>query len=84
MLIDGMQPIFITNSSTLRVLADKNSRITMKVLNTGGEIAKTFNSIVEEGKQDIALNLSDLSSGVYVLNAFCGDVFLKSIKFIKQ
>ncbi len=84
MYIGGLQPTHITHSSTLSVLAEKNDRITMKVLDIEGKIAKTFITIVEEGKQDLALNLSDLRNGVYILNAFCGGVFLKSIKFIKE
>ncbi|HEX3024468.1 MAG TPA: hypothetical protein VHP12_04590 [Chitinophagaceae bacterium] len=84
MFIGGLQPTRITHSSTLSVLADKNSRIIMKVLDGEGKIAKTLTSFVDAGKQDLALNLSDLQNGVYILNAFCGDVFLKSIKFIKQ
>jgi hypothetical protein len=84
MFISCLKPTQITHSSTLSVLADKTSSITMKVLDADGKIAKTLTSFVDEGKQDLALNLSDLNNGVYVLNAFCGGVFLKSIKFIKQ
>ncbi|MDE3144509.1 MAG: hypothetical protein KGL19_10170 [Bacteroidota bacterium] len=84
MFIGGLQPTHITHSSTLSVLADKNTRIIMKVLDGEGKIAKTLTSFVDAGKQDLALNLSDLQNGVYILNAFCGDVFLKSFKFIKQ
>ncbi|OIR07607.1 hypothetical protein GALL_102700 [mine drainage metagenome] len=84
MFIGGLQPTHITHSSTLSVLADRNSRIIMKVLDGEGKIAKTLTSFVDAGKQDLALNLSDLQNGVYILNAFCGDVFLKSFKFIKQ
>lgn len=84
MFIGGLQPTHITHSSTLSVLADKNTRIIMKVLDGEGKIAKTLTSFVDAGKQDLALNLSDLQNGVYILNAFCGDVFLKSFKIIKQ
>lgn len=84
MYIAGLQPIHITHSSTLSVLVDKGGSITMKVFDIEGRIAKTFNTLVEEGKQDLALNLSDLRNGVYVLNAFCGGIFLKSIRFIKE
>ena len=84
MFISGLQPTHITHSSTLSVLAEKNSHITMKVLDQEGKIAKTFITLVEQGKQDLALNLSDLHNGIYVLNAFCGGVFVKSIKFVKQ
>ena len=84
MFISCLKPTQITHSSTLSVMADKTSSITMKVLNMEGKIAKSFTSFVNEGNQELALNLSDLNKGVYVLNAFCGGVFLKSIKFIKQ
>ena len=36
------------------------------------------------GKQQLELNLSDLGSGRYVMNAFSGGNFIKSIRFVKQ
>lgn len=72
------------NNSVFSFIAQKQDRLTIKILDTQGKIAKTLVTFVEKGKQDLTLNLNDLTNGMYVLNAFLGDVFLKSYRFIKQ
>lgn len=69
-------------NSYLHIITQSVEPITIKVLNTEGGIAKKINALVEQGEQILPLNLSDLTSGKYVLNAFCKGVFIKSIRFI--
>jgi hypothetical protein len=56
----------------------------LKVLDIQGRVAKTVVTSMEAGNQRIALNMSDLSSGVYILNAFFRDSFIQSFRFTKQ
>lgn len=84
MLIQHLHPTDIVNNGMLRVVSEPNGKLTVKVLDTEGKIAKSLTTILEEGIQDLFLNLSDLRSGVYVLNAFGSGNFLKSIKFVKK
>jgi hypothetical protein len=74
----------ITNGNTyLDVVADKIGKLTIKVVDVHGMIAKKLTTLVEEGSQQLDLNFADLNNGNYILNAFNGDVFLKSIPFSK-
>ena len=72
------------NQSVLSFIAQKQDRLTIKILDAQGKISKTLVTFVEKGKQDLTLNLNDLTNGIYVLNAFLGDAFLKSFRIIKQ
>lgn len=81
MYIQSLQPS--TNSTYLDIVADKLEKITIKVLGPDGWVAKKVTAEVEAGKQQLDLNLNDLASGIYILNAFIGDVFVKSIRFVK-
>ena len=84
MYIQNLQPALTNSSSYLDIVADKIGKLTIKVLNVQGWVAKKVIAEVEEGKQQLDLNLNDLNSGIYILNAFLGDVFIKSIRFVKQ
>lgn len=84
MYIQNLQPGLVNNTSYVTVLADKTGRLIIKVLDIEGRIAKTVIANVNEGKQQLELNMEDLLSGRYVMNAFSGDTFIKSIRFVKQ
>ncbi|MFY8128809.1 MAG: hypothetical protein ACOVMM_10555 [Chitinophagaceae bacterium] len=84
MNVHSLQPTLIKHNSSLSIYASKGEHILVKVLDIEGKIAKTVTHILEEGKQELSLNLSDLSKGKYVLNAFSKDVFLNSFKFVKH
>ncbi len=84
MLLQNQQFVDVASNSVLSFIAQKEDRLTVKILDGEGKIAKTFIIIVKQGKQDLNLNLNDLNNGKYVLNAFLGDAFLKSFRFIKQ
>lgn len=84
MYIQNLQPGLVNNTSYVTVLANKTGRLIIKVLDIEGRIAKTVIANVNEGKQQLELNMGDLHSGRYVMNAFSDDTFIKSIRFIKQ
>jgi len=84
MYIQSLQPNLVEESSFLTVFESKAGRLVLKVLDLEGRIAKTVVTLTEEGNQQINVNMSDLSSSAYVLNAFFKDRFIQSIRFIKQ
>jgi hypothetical protein len=84
MYIQNLHPGLVENMSYVTVLAHKNGRLVFKVLDVEGRLAKTVVANVNEGKQQLELNMGDLNTGRYVLNAFSGDTFIKSIRFDKH
>ena len=84
MYIQNLQPGLVEHTSYVTVLAHRNGRLVFKVLDVQGRLAKTVVANVNEGKQQLELNMGDLDTGRYVLNAFSGDIFIKSIRFDKQ
>ena len=84
MHIQNLQPGLVDNLSYVTILADKTGKLILKVLDIDGRIAKTVVANINEGKQQLELNMADLHSGRYVMNAFSGDIFLKSMRFVKQ
>lgn len=84
MYIQSLQPGLIDNLSYVTVMANKAGRLILKVLDIEGRIAKTVVHNINEGKQQLEFHMGDLNSGRYVMNAFSGDTFIKSIRFVKQ
>lgn len=84
MYIQNLQPGLVDNLSYVTVLANKTGKLILKVLDIEGRIAKTVEANINEGKQQLELNMGDLHSGRYVMNAFSGGTFIKSIRFEKQ
>ncbi len=84
MYIQNLQPGLVENTSYVTILANKNGRLVIKVLDVQGRLAKTVVANINEGKQQLELHMGDLHTGRYVLNAFSGDTFIKSIRFEKQ
>jgi hypothetical protein len=84
MNIDGLQSTVVGGASSLNVVAAKSGQLILKILDVQGRIAKTVIESVEKGAHELMLNLSDLSEGRYVLNAFNGDSFVKAVRFTKE
>lgn len=84
MQIQSFQPKINESSSYLEIVANRIGRVTLKVLDVNGRMAKKVTTSVTSGIQQLAIDLNDLSNGAYVLNAFNDGEFVKSIRFIKQ
>jgi hypothetical protein len=85
MQIQNFQPTQMNESSSyLEVVANKDGRVTLKVLDVNGRMAKKVTTTISSGNQKLTLDLNDLNNGAYVLNAFNDGEFVKSIRFIKQ
>lgn len=78
-----MEP-FLDSYGYLNVVANNIGKLTLKVFDTNGRIAKKICKDIMTGVQKLDLNINELANGTYVLNAFNGDIFLKSFKFVKQ
>lgn len=83
MYIQSLQPTTINTTSYLNIVAEKMEKLTIKVLDVQGMIAKKLTTQVIQGMQELDINLSDLANGNYILNAFNQDGFLKSFRFKK-
>jgi hypothetical protein len=83
-IVQHMHPLSVTATGFLSVVAERHAELIIKVLSHKGQIVKKITTPVQQGKQTVALAIGDLESGNYVLNAFNGDVFLKSIRFTKN
>ena len=81
--MQSVQPLVVDNSF-LSVMVQNAGRLVVKVLDVRGMIAKTFQTTVNEETTECKIDVQDLPTGKYVLNAFNGDSFLKCIRFIKQ
>ncbi len=84
MNIKNLQPGLVSSNKYLTVLTDQSSKLVVKVLDVEGKIAKTMETFVNEGRHQLALDMNDLVKGPYIMNAFSGGNFIKSIRFIKQ
>ena len=84
MCIQSMKPSKNENNTYLGIVAVGTDKLTLKVIDTYGKIAKTIQTQFEEGMNELVINLTDLNVGTYVVNAFSGGRFLKAIKFAKN
>ncbi len=81
MTVQSFQPQQDVNY--IQVVANKSGQIILKILDVQGRLAKTIIEKVEQGANELAVNLNDLAEGMYVLNAFVGDSFVKAFRFTK-
>lgn len=82
--MQSLQPLVVDNNSFLSLMVQSAGRVVVKVLDMRGMIAKTFQTMVSEESTECKIDLQDLPTGKYVLNAFNGDSFMKCIRFVKQ
>lgn len=83
MSIQNIHLTIADTNSYVNIMANSIGKITLKVFNTQGRIAKTINTTITQGIHQLNLNLTDLTSGSYVINAFNGDRFIKAMRFNK-
>lgn len=79
-----MEATLLDSYGCLNVVANSIGRLTIKILDTNGTLAKKMYRDIMEGVHRLDINLNELSAGTYILNAFNGDQFLRSFRFEKQ
>lgn len=79
-----LPPVVVDNQTILSLMVQSAGRLVVKVLDVRGMIAKSFQTTISEETTECKIDVKDLPTGKYVLNAFNGDSFLKCIRFIKQ
>lgn len=84
MNVHTRQPLTEDGLGILDIVALNSGKLILKILDVQGRIAKTIIERVEQGAQQLMINLNDLSDGMYVLNVFNGDSFVKAIRFTKN
>lgn len=84
MQIQDFQTSVADSISCLNVVAANIGKLTLKIFDSNGFIAKTISTQIAQGAQLLDINISDLRDGNYIMNAFNGDQFLKAIKFTKE
>lgn len=67
----------------LSIHTSNAGNLILKILDVQGRMAKTIIEKVEQGCSELALNLTDLTEGMYVLNAFFGDSFVKAFRITR-
>jgi hypothetical protein len=73
----------VSGLNLFQYVTNKSLELTVKVFDVNGKKAKTFSTPVLE-LQELLANLKDLANGNYILNAFKGENFIKSIRYVKQ
>jgi len=77
-----------TNEHPLNYLhnvAQNVGKLTLKVFDSAsGFITKSISTHISELDEMFQSHMDELSNGTYIINAFSGDKFVKSIKFIKE
>lgn len=84
MCIQTMKPSTVGSDTYLGIVADSSAHLTLKVLDVYGRMAKTIQTKIEDGMNELIINISDLQMGSYVVNAFSGGKFLKATRFVKN
>jgi uncharacterized protein (DUF2141 family) len=82
---NNIQPAIDSSVGYLNIMADNIGKLTLKVFDTAsGFIAKTISTTINQADDCLNMHFDDLSTGTYIINAFSGDKFVRSVKFIKQ
>jgi hypothetical protein len=79
-----MEASFNETYGYLNIVANNIGKLTVKIFDTNGRIAKKICKEFIAGVQELDLNFSEWAKGTYILNAFIGDNFFKSFKVVKE
>ena len=79
-----MEATINETSGYINVVANTIGKLTLKIFDSNGRVAKKIYKDILEGVQQLDLNINEWSDGTYVLNAFNGENFLKSFKLVKR
>lgn len=80
MYVHHLQSQLIAGISHWQVIATRPDKLILKVLDKQGRLAKTCVQAIQNGTQQLMIDLSDLAAGDYVINAFCSDHFVKCFR----
>lgn len=83
MPIQNIQSTIVDDCTYLGIVVNGTEKLTLKVLDVYGKMAKTIQAQLEEGMNEMKVNISDLKVGSYVVNAFSGEKFLEAYRFVK-
>ena len=71
------------NNNYLGVVTNSTTQLIVKILDVHGRFIKTMKKTLEQGVHECCINLDELAEGNYVVNTFNGEIFVRSIKYIK-
>jgi len=77
----------LTNNAAdglLAIKAQGSGRFTLKVLSENGMVAKSVNTSIMAGANELILDVDDLGKGKYVVNAFNDGRFVQSVRFVRM
>lgn len=81
----GMAPTLVIERSVMTIQISKLNQIRLEIGDMTGKKIMNFNNMVNEGINEIQLNLQQLSTGAYVLNVYDNNGnYLDRVRFIKQ
>ena len=72
-----MEASFNETYGYLNIVANNIGKLTVKIFDTNGHIAKKICKEFIAGVQELDLNFGEWAKGTYILNAFVGDNFFK-------
>jgi hypothetical protein len=82
--LTGMTPTIVTGRARIGVTASQRGSLQLVITDMYGRIVKQQINTVDQGSQDIWLNLYSLASGAYQVTGYIDGKRTASIRFIKQ
>jgi hypothetical protein len=67
----------------LEIAVDSTGQLMVKILNVNGQFIKTVTKSFQSNAGNFSVALDDLSKGVYILNVFKDNSFIKSFYYNK-
>ncbi|WP_153797138.1 hypothetical protein [Foetidibacter luteolus] len=83
-MLQQTQPVIGISKNYLNVVTEATTQLIIKILDVQGHFVTTVKQTLEQGVHESCVNLEELAEGRYVLNAFCGDKFIRSIHYVKN
>lgn len=84
MRLQILQPNPQEQFGLLSVLANETGRLVVKVLDAQGRFLHTITTLVQQGYQQVQIDIAEWNSGHYIVNAFKGGEFIQSLRVIKD
>lgn len=71
-------------NKSLDIVVNTKANLMVKILNVNGQFIKTVNKSVQSNAGRFSIRLDDLSRGVYILNIFDNNSFIRSFSYNKH